>query len=502
MITTNIFNGQNVQQPSSSAVKISNSLKRKGEPEKRRHAQASKKKIIPHQSNDVKTGSEQGGSYRSILHIVLTNIEDDTTDTEGSDNEVKCFVVHGKFSKAKCTECQSLTDPNQRCKTHQWVCECEKRCHTRKHFQNHLKQFTYMEHVYEEKNCYYESSTSKDEVVCPRLKLKPIRFMIQIIVPMSQEEWWRFLKGIGLQDNDWIIEQLNEEEPDNTQFIMSTQDYTKVRILYLTCALFGWTAGKASKDDKAKINETGRELVSDVTISGVANKKNCSPELISLLKQSEQFMIWKSSKQPPIKLFTDRLKARFAWCLFHDWPNREIAPVFRGGGMILLNGGSVSDQKRLKTKCPLKIEWEGEMYELEFETRDLSTFSGGDYFKGLKDDDEMKESRNIIHDLTEKSTEKTRRKCKTKKNKPINVGGSEWWRKPRILSQTNTKKPKEIFESTENEEISFKHKRRDRWSTRSWNGEYREFTKLASSTQDRVFRDSFLPCVDENFGSF
>ena len=164
--------------------------------------------------------------------------------------------------------------------------------------------------------------------------------------------------------------------------------------------------------------------------------------------------------------------------------------------------GSVSDQTRIKTKCPLKIEWEGEMYELEFETRDLSTFSGGDYFKGLKDDDEMKESRNIIHDLTEKSTEKTRRKCKTKKNKPINVGGSEWWRKPRILSQTNTKKRKEIFESTENEEISFKHKRRDRWSTRSWNGEYREFTKLASSTQDRVFRDSFLPCVDEHFGSF
>ena len=167
-----------------------------------------------------------------------------------------------------------------------------------------------------------------------RDSLKKIRFAVAIVIPFNLEKWSYFSSRLSICQDGWRVDSFNRDEFDEYTLILSSENYTEVRVLYLTCALFGWKCGAVSSKNLQSENEN-KEIFSSVTISGVKDKKNSSYEIAMLLKNCDQLMTWSCENEPPIQLINSKLKTRFLWSCYDDLPLNNFNDSFAGKGLAL-----------------------------------------------------------------------------------------------------------------------------------------------------------------------
>jgi hypothetical protein len=472
-----------------SAVKISNFYKHKTNVNDELSYESSKKRKFTEVENQDQMQRKQPEKTnqrtlkRKIFHLCLSKIEsEDSTESDDSDGEQRPIVIHGKRSKGRCLDCQMRLNENERCKEHQWKCRCGLKCFSRNHFRNHIKQYLFQEEVYFERQCFYEKNV-KDDSIVPNLKLKPIKFVIQIIVPFNLDEWLEFSQRVHLIENCQI--NFHETDENGSRLLISSPDHSKIRIIYLTCALFGWSCGTVDVDE---LCSPGKAIFICLKMPGVQKPENCSSELLKLLQGCPDLMMWRCEKEPPIEVFTKSLKARFSWSCYCKDNDLGFRPHFQQMGLVLFKESKAKKKRSQFTN----IDCNGENYFLQFFPIIERPDTLENYFQGLSN---LKNE-----DLFPKTSTLSMERGK-KQKKDIQLSDSEWWRKPRILSQTRKSK-KTSMNINDESEVRKESKTKWNWKKNKWNGEYQDFQKLAPSTQQRVFRDSFIPCIIENFGSF
>ena len=280
---------------------------------------------------------------------------------------------------------------------------------------------------------------------------------------------------------------------------MISSQYNNIRAVYLTAALFGWRCGKTTFEE----NDFDQMDCINLTISGVQNKLNCSFELFKMMEESSHMMFWKCEIQPELEVFTKAMKARFAWSCFEQIPVDEKASSFKGMGLVLF-----SDSKDFNPNPRVrKVEWLGQIYlivlgEFSQSPDEMKHYFGGfqKYSNRNSEEEDIFENESPIFN-SKSSQNKQKKSIKGQNKKRIQVSSSEWWRRPRILSGTRQYRQREASRKCEKTKSRREYKRKQRFWKRVLS-EYENFQNLSAVRQSRVFRESFLPCLNENFGSF